>query len=64
MPKQKTHSGAKKRFSLTATGKVKFKHAKMRHIMTKKASKVTRRLRRPGILAKGDSRHIHALLAE
>lgn len=64
MPKQKSHSGAKKRFSLTATGKVKFKHAKMRHIMTKKPSKMTRRLRRPGIMAEADARHIRALLAE
>ena len=39
MPKMKTHSGAKKRFSLTGTGKVKFKRAKMRHILTKKNRK-------------------------
>ena len=37
MPKMKTHSGAKKRFSLTGKGKVKFKRAGMRHILTKKS---------------------------
>lgn len=62
MPKQKTHSGAKKRFGVTASGKIKFKHAKLRHILTKKAAKVKRKLRHSGIMAEGDSRHIHALL--
>ena len=45
MPKIKTHSGAKKRFSLTKTGKVKRAHAFKRHILTKKTTKRTRRLR-------------------
>ncbi len=36
MPKAKTKSGAKKRFKLTGTGKIKRKHAFMRHILTKK----------------------------
>jgi large subunit ribosomal protein L35 len=39
MPKQKTNSGAKKRFSLTATGKIKMKHAFKNHILTKKSKK-------------------------
>ncbi len=39
MPKLKTNSSAKKRFKVTATGKVKFKHAFKNHILTKKTHK-------------------------
>ena len=45
MPKIKTHSGAKKRFSLTKSGKIKRAHAFKRHILTKKTTKRTRHLR-------------------
>ena len=45
MPKLKTHSGAKKRFNLTKSGKVKRAHAFMSHILTKKDTKRGRRLR-------------------
>lgn len=45
MPKIKTHSGAKKRFSLTKTGKVKRAHAYRSHILTKKSTKRKRGLR-------------------
>ena len=45
MPKLKTHSGSKKRFSLTKTGKVKRAHAYKSHILTKKVSKRKRGLR-------------------
>ena len=45
MPKLKTHSGAKKRFNLTKTGKVKRAHAFKSHILTKKVTKRGRRLR-------------------
>ena len=45
MPKLKTHSGAKKRVSLTKTGKVKRAHAYKSHILTKKDTKRCRRLR-------------------
>lgn len=45
MPKLKTHSGAKKRFSVTKNGKIKRAHAFKRHILTKKDTKRTRRLR-------------------
>ena len=51
MPKLKTHSGAKKRFNLTKTGKVKRAkraHAFKSHILTKKDTKRTRRLRAGG----------------
>ena len=46
MPKLKTHSGAKKRFSLTKTGKVKRAHAYKSHILNKKTTKRKRNLRK------------------
>ena len=46
MPKIKTHSGAKKRFSLTKTGKVKRAKAYKNHILTKKSTKLKRELRK------------------
>ena len=45
MPKIKTHSGAKKRFKLTKSGKVKMAHCNKRHILTKKSTKRKRGLR-------------------
>ena len=45
MPKLKSHSGAKKRFKLTKSGKVKRAHAFKSHILTKKDTKLCRRLR-------------------
>ena len=48
MPKIKTHSGAKKRVSVTKTGKVKRAKAFKSHILTKKDTKRTRRLRAGG----------------
>ena len=48
MPKIKTHSGAKKRFNLTKSGKVKRAHAFKSHILTKKTTKRTRNLRKNG----------------
>ena len=48
MPKIKTHSGAKKRFSLTKTGKVKRAKAYKNHILNKKTTKRKRRLRLGG----------------
>ncbi|MBT3383373.1 MAG: 50S ribosomal protein L35 [Prolixibacteraceae bacterium] len=44
MPKMKTNSGAKKRFRLTGTGKIKRKHAYKSHILTKKSKKRKRNL--------------------
>lgn len=46
MPKLKTHSGAKKRFNLTKTGKVKRAHAYKSHILNKKSTKRKRGLRK------------------
>jgi large subunit ribosomal protein L35 len=44
MPKMKTHSGAKKRFKITGTGKITRRKANLNHILEKKPSKRTRRL--------------------
>ena len=46
MPKLKTHSGAKKRFNLTKSGKVKRAHAYKSHILNKKTTKRKRNLRK------------------
>jgi large subunit ribosomal protein L35 len=50
MPKMKTHKGAKKRFSVTGTGKIRRLKANKSHILTKKDAKRKRRLRRPAIV--------------
>jgi large subunit ribosomal protein L35 len=63
MPKMKTHKGAKKRFKLTATGKVKRYKAFKSHILTKKSSKRKRNLRRPTTIAtRGEAKNIKRLL--
>ena len=62
MPKQKTHSGAKKRFTLTGTGKVKKQGAGMRHNLESKSSEVTRRLNRDVVLAPADAKNVKKLL--
>ena len=50
MPKIKTNSGAKKRFALTGSGKIKRKHAFKSHILTKKATKRKRNLTHTAIV--------------
>jgi large subunit ribosomal protein L35 len=62
MPKQKTHSGAKKRFKVTATGKLRRRHAMRSHILEKKSAKRKRLFRREHSLAKGDARIVDKLL--
>jgi large subunit ribosomal protein L35 len=54
MPKMKTHSGAKKRFKLTATGKVRGRRAFSTHILEKKSPKRKRRQSRPVFLSDHD----------
>jgi len=51
MPKQKTHKGVKKRFRLTATGKVKHRRAGTSHLQVRLTSKRKRNLRGTGVLA-------------
>lgn len=55
MPKMKSKRCAAKRFSFTATGKVKYKKMNLRHILTKKSAKRKRNLRHGGILSEADS---------
>ncbi|MDH6355087.1 large subunit ribosomal protein L35 [Dysgonomonas sp. PH5-45] len=63
MPKMKTNSGAKKRFSLTGSGKIKRKHAFKSHILTKKTKKQKRNLTHTGTISKVDEHSVKQLLA-
>jgi large subunit ribosomal protein L35 len=63
MPKMKTNAGAKKRFTLTGTGKIKRKHAFKSHILTKKATKRKRNLTYFGEVSKADKKNVKLLLA-
>ena len=62
MPKMKTHKGAKKRFKVTGTGKVKRMRAFKSHILTKKGPKRKRRLRRPDLVSVGQTQTLRRLL--
>ncbi len=62
MPKMKTHSGAKKRFSTTGTGKVKGRHAFTSHILEKKSPKRKRRLGNDAMLSDHDAPRVKKLL--
>jgi len=63
MPKMKTNPGARKRFSLTGTGKIKRKHAYKSHILTKKSTKRKRNLAYFGQVDKADKKNVKLLLA-
>jgi large subunit ribosomal protein L35 len=58
MPKMKTKSGAKKRFKMTGTGKIKRKSAYKNHILTKKETKQKRRLSHKSVVSKADERNV------
>jgi large subunit ribosomal protein L35 len=62
MPKTKTHSGSKKRFKLTATGKVRGRSAFSSHILEKKSAKRKRRHGQPAEIAKPDAARVKELL--
>lgn len=62
MPKLKTVSGAKKRFSITGSGKIKRKHAFKSHILTKKTKKQKRNLTKSGLVATCDVPRIKEVL--
>ena len=62
MPKMKTNPGAKKRFSLTGTGKIKRKHAFKSHILTKKSTKRKRNLTYDGMVSKADKKNVQLML--
>jgi large subunit ribosomal protein L35 len=62
VPKMKTHSGAKKRFRKTATGKLRGRRAYSSHILEKKSPKRKRRMARPVEISPADSKSVRHLL--
>jgi large subunit ribosomal protein L35 len=62
MPKMKTHSGAKKRFRKTATGKLRGRRAYSSHILEKKSQKRKRKMRNPVEISKPDEARVRGLL--
>ncbi|MDQ6607313.1 MAG: 50S ribosomal protein L35 [Actinomycetota bacterium] len=62
MPKMKTHSGTKKRFKLTATGKVRGRHSFSSHILEKKSPKRKRHLGKPMVVSDHDVPRVKRLL--
>ena len=62
MPKIKTHSGAKKRFKVSKSGKIKRAHVGRRHILTKKNPKRLRHLRKEGFADKTNVAEVKRLL--
>ena len=63
MPKMKTNSGAKKRFTLTGSGKIKRKHAFKSHILTKKTKKKKRNLTHFCLVDHADVKNVKELLS-
>jgi len=64
MPKNKTHSGAKKRFRVTGSGKLMREQANKRHLLEHKSSRRTRRLSLDQAVAPADVRTIKKLLGK
>ncbi|ROR74198.1 50S ribosomal protein L35 [Bogoriella caseilytica] len=64
MPKNKTHSGAKKRFKLTGSGKLRREQANRRHLLEHKSSRRTRRLAQDQDVAPVDVKKIKRLLGK
>jgi large subunit ribosomal protein L35 len=62
MPKMKSNSGAKKRFKVTGSGKIKRKKAGKSHILTKKSSKRKRQLRKDKIVDKTHEKSVKQML--
>lgn len=62
MPKIKSHSGAKKRFRISGTGKIRYKKSHARHILTKKKTKKLRTLRKSGMLNLTDTKMVKKIL--
>ena len=62
MVKMKTHKGSQKRFKRTASGKLKRSHAYTSHLFANKSQKQKRKLRKSGLVSKGDQNRIDAML--
>ncbi len=63
MPKQKTHSGLKKRVKITATGKIKRRHAYVGHLKTNKTHKQNVQLHKATLVDKTDEKRIKSLIS-
>lgn len=64
MPKMKSHSGAKKRFRKTASGKLRGRRAYSSHILEKKSPKRKRRMAKPTEIAPADAERVNRLLVK
>ena len=64
MPKNKTHSGASKRFRVTGTGKIMRERANRLHLLEGKSSVRTRRLAGDVVMSAADTRNIKRLLGK
>jgi large subunit ribosomal protein L35 len=62
MPKMKTHSGAKKRFKKTASGKLRGRRAYSSHILEKKSPKRKRKMSKPVEISPNDAKKVRTLL--
>jgi large subunit ribosomal protein L35 len=62
MPKMKTHSGAKKRFRVTGTGKLMHRRAGRNHLLEHKSSTRTRRLANEAVMSPADTKKANKLL--
>ena len=62
MPKMKTHSGAKKRFKVTGSGKVRGRHPYTSHILEKKSPKRKRQLAKAALISDDDTPRVKRLL--
>jgi len=60
--KMKTNRGAAKRFRVTGSGRIKFKRAKMRHILTKKKTKMKRHARAGGYISKQEEHLVRQMI--
>ena len=64
MPKMKTHSGAKKRFDITRTGKIRRRQAFLNHILEKKAPDRKRRLGKMTVVSPADAKNVRKMLGK
>ena len=62
MPKNKSHSGAGKRFKVTGSGKIVRQKSGLRHNLEKKPSKMTRRMSGTTVISKADTSRVRKLL--
>ncbi|MDR1472155.1 MAG: 50S ribosomal protein L35 [Synergistaceae bacterium] len=62
MPKMKSHSGTKKRFSLTGSGKITYQKSGRRHILVNKSEKRIRKLRKKGVITGAFEAHMKRLM--